>query len=95
MLDSVCARTLNIKFPLILVFKLFCDIDFSLNSFILVVHFLLLVLNMWFWLKMSFPRRGQLSFDFNGGKINWINLLKLKQLNQNTNMKGVSNASLN
>lgn len=37
-------RTLNMKFPLNLVFELFCDIYFSLNSFIIVVHFLLLVL---------------------------------------------------
>lgn len=50
---------------------------------------------MWFLLKFSFPRKGQLFFDFDGGKINYMNLLKLKEVNQNTKMKGVSDASLN
>lgn len=45
---------------------------------------------MWFLLKILFPRKGQLSFDFDGRKISYINLLKLKQVNQNRNIKGVS-----
>ena len=49
---------------------------------------------MWFLLKISSPRKGQLSFDFDGGEISYISLLKLKRVNQNTNMKGVSNASM-